>query len=62
MGIIHTAKKNIKEEILRKKKTALLEEKKRNNADNLNITTTETLQVGAFHLIFHSIFNFHKNQ
>lgn len=45
MGIIHTAKKNIKEEIMRKKKTALLEEKKRNKSENLNITTTENLQV-----------------
>lgn len=48
MGIIHTAKKNIKEEIVRKRKIEILEQKKRLNYDNPTITTKEDLEVYIF--------------
>ena len=44
MGIIHTAKKNIKEEILRKRKVEIIEEKKRNNKPT-TITTKEDMEM-----------------
>ena len=44
MGIIHTAKKNMKDEITRKKKLEIIEEKKRSN-QNPTITTREELDV-----------------
>lgn len=45
MGIIHTAKKNIKEEIMRKRKFEVMEEKKRKNFENPVISTREDLEV-----------------
>lgn len=45
MGIIHTAKKNIKEEIIRKKKIEILEDKKRIDFDNAVISTKEDMEV-----------------
>jgi hypothetical protein len=52
MGIIHTAKKHIKDEILRKRRMELLREKERFNSGNANINTREDLQVNFL------IFNF----
>ncbi|XP_008215383.1 nuclear factor NF-kappa-B p100 subunit isoform X1 [Nasonia vitripennis] len=45
MGIIHTAKKNIKEEIMRKRKIEVMEEKKRKNFENPVISTREDLEM-----------------
>ncbi|XP_058793085.1 nuclear factor NF-kappa-B p100 subunit-like isoform X2 [Phymastichus coffea] len=45
MGIIHTAKKNIKEEIVRKRKIEKIEEKRRQNQENPIITTKEDLEM-----------------
>ena len=52
MGIIHTAKKNIKEELLKKRQKILLEEKKREDI-NAIITTREMSEVFLFLKIFH---------
>ena len=40
MGIIHTAKKNIKDQLIQKRSRSLLEQKKRDNI-NATITTSE---------------------
>ncbi|XP_014211651.1 nuclear factor NF-kappa-B p110 subunit isoform X2 [Copidosoma floridanum] len=45
MGIIHTAKKNIKEEIIRKKTIELKEEKKRKDPNDTTISIREDLQM-----------------
>ncbi|XP_070156251.1 nuclear factor NF-kappa-B p110 subunit isoform X2 [Polyergus mexicanus] len=46
MGIIHTARKNIKEEIIRKLCTATLEERKRSNI-NATLSLRDTAQIRA---------------
>ena len=56
MGIIHTAKKNIKEEIIRKRKIEIIEEKKRNNKPT-TIATKEDMEVCSFLAVQIQIYN-----
>ena len=45
MGIIHTAKKNLKEELIRKKKLALASKEAHKDITKINLTTTENAEV-----------------
>lgn len=51
MGIIHTARKNIKEEIIRKLCAAILEERKRSNI-NATLSLRDNAQVD-FNTFYH---------
>lgn len=51
MGIIHTARKNIKDEIVRKLRAEALEERKRSNV-NATLSIREDTQVD-FNIFYH---------